>query len=1009
MTAHGHNARWPTTTERFPRLGELDYGVAPQPPPRFPMTPPAAPSSSGTDVLLRLATFLCERREKITERWIDAVRKNPKIGASDPLDYHALADHLPVLFDDLADFLRGDPVGQRVTRDAESHRRAPLAAGLQPGGEVVQELGIVCRLVLEAGLDAFADAHQDTPLGELRRARACILQFFEDTAAGSIRQFVQKQHEEHDTLHERLGQADRALAAAVQSERDRLADVFSRSPSFMAVLRGPDHVFELANERYHQLVGRRDILHRPVREAMPEVVGQGFIELLDRVYATGEPFVGDEMPVLLATEAGQPLGEHFVDFVYQPTRAPDGTIDGVFVHGVDRTQRKLTQKTLAELSEQRRLALDSARMGWWHYDLVRDEIHGDERLKTILGAGPADVSRAQIIARIHPEDRARVDAAIAAATRPRDPIPYAIEYRVVHDDGSIHWVVAKGEATFEGEGEHRRAVRFLGTLLDVTEARAVQDAQRESEAKFRQLADAMPQIVWTARPDGVLDYTNHRWYEYIDKTEAEATPADWHGRVHPDDLGGSGAAWAQAIATGQPYATEFRLQRADGEFRWFLVRALPIKDAAGSVLRWYGTCTDIHEQRSLHERNAQLLASERAARAEAERTSRMKDEFLATLSHELRTPLNAILGWANVLRADPANAEDVAQGLDIIERNARAQTEIIEDLLDMSRIISGKVRLDVQPLDLAEVVTAAVESLRPAAEAKGIRLQPVIDPRARAVSGDPNRLQQVFWNLLSNAVKFTPRHGRVQVLLERVNSHLEVSVIDSGQGIAPEFLPHVFDRFRQQDASTTRRHGGLGLGLAIVKQLVELHGGSVRAESAGPGQGSAFRVVLPLTVLQGGADLEAAASRPPRAAAASLSIPDEFLDLAGVKVLVVDDEGDARALLKRVLEDRAASVRTAGSAAEALRLFQAERPDVLVSDIGMPEEDGYTLIRRVRALEADQGSDVPAIAVTAYARSEDRLTAILAGFQMHVAKPVEATELLTLVASLAGRTGAHPR
>ena len=968
----------------------------------FPMLPPAAPSLP--DVFPRLATFLCERREKITALWIDAVRKNPKIGSAGALDYRTLADHLPVLFDDLADLLRGDPVGPQVARDAESHGAHRWQQDYSLA-EVVQELSIVCRLVLEAGLDAFEDAHPADSRGELRRARARILQFFEDTAAGSIKQFVQKQHGERDALHEQLRQADHALAAAVQSERDRLADVFSRSPSFMAVLRGPDHVFELANDRYLQLVGRRDILHRPVREAMPEVVDQGFVGLLDRVYATGEPFVGDDVPILLATEPGQPPGEHFVDFVYQPTRAPDGTIDGVFVHGVDRTQRKLVQKTLAQLSEQRRLALDSARMGWWHYDLVTGEIHGDERLRTIFGAGRDDNSRAQIISRIHPEDRPRVDAAIAAATRSRDPEPYAIEYRVVHDDGSIHWVVAKGDASFEGGGEERRAVSFLGTVIDVTEAREVQEAQRESVARFRQLADAMPQIVWTARPDGVLDYTNHRWYEYIGQTEAEVVPADWHVRVHPDDLAGAGAAWAQAIASGQPYATEFRLRRADGEFRWFLVRALPIKDAAGGVLRWYGTCTDIHEQRSLHERNAQLLASERAARAEAERTSRMKDEFLATLSHELRTPLNAILGWANVLRADPANAEDVAQGLGIIERNARAQTEIIEDLLDMSRIISGKVRLDVQPLDLAEVVEAAVETLRPAAAAKGIRLQPVIDPRARAVSGDPSRLQQVFWNLLSNAVKFTPKNGRVQVLLERVNSHLEVSVIDSGEGIAPEFLPHVFDRFRQQDASTTRRHGGLGLGLAIVKQLVELHGGSVRAESAGPGQGSTFRVLLPLTVLQSRAGPEAATGRQPRTVAASLAPPDEFLDLAGVKVLVVDDEGDARALLKRVLEDRAASVRTAGSAAEALRLLQAERPDVLVSDIGMPEEDGYALIRRVRALEA--GGDVPAIAVTAYARSEDRLKAILAGFQMHVSKPVDATELLALVASLAGRTGAR--
>ena len=426
---------------------------------------------------------------------------------------------------------------------------------------------------------------------------------------------------------------------------------------------------------------------------------------------------------------------------------------------------------------------------------------------------------------------------------------------------------------------------------------------------------------------------------------------------------------------------EYRFKRArDGEYRWFLGRALPVKDAAGNVLRWFGTNTDIHEYKQLQEQNVQLLDSERTARAEAERTSRMKDEFLATLSHELRTPLNAILGWTQVLRDGHADLEDLAHGLGTIERNARVQTQIIEDLLEMSRIISGKVRLDVQRIDLAPVVQASIDTVLPSAEAKGVRLQVILDPAARPVSGDPNRLQQVFWNLLSNAIKFTPRGGRVQVLLERVNPHLEVSVIDTGEGIAPEFLPHVFDRFRQADASTTRRHGGLGLGLAIVKQLVELHGGSVRVHSDGPGQGTTFRVLLPLTVLHPVPEPGEEERRHPRAESSSPSISLECLNLAGVKVLVVDDEEDARLLVKRLLEDRQARVRTAGSATEAMELFRAEKPDVLVSDIGMPQEDGYSLIRRVRALGPEHGGNVPALALTAYARSEDRLKSNHGGF-----------------------------
>ncbi|HYE20623.1 MAG TPA: ATP-binding protein [Tepidisphaeraceae bacterium] len=399
----------------------------------------------------------------------------------------------------------------------------------------------------------------------------------------------------------------------------------------------------------------------------------------------------------------------------------------------------------------------------------------------------------------------------------------------------------------------------------------------------------------------------------------------------------------------------------------------------------------------------QLLAAERAARAEAERVSLMKDEFLATLSHELRTPLNAILGWAQILRSDGGLDDNVAEGLDVIERNARVQTQLIEDLLDMSRIISGKIRLDVQRVDLQDVVKAAVASVRHSADQKGIRLQVVLDPLAGPVRGDPNRLQQCFWNLLSNAIKFTPKGGKVQVGLERVNSHLEVCVTDDGQGIRPEFLPHVFERFRQADSSSTRRHGGLGLGLSIVKNLVELHGGKVRAKSPGEGQGSTFCIELPVVVLHPPDD--AAGRRHPRvpspspAAAGAADHPP----LDGITVLAVDDEPDARNLIKRVLEDCGARVLLAASAAEGLEVVKRDRPDMIVSDIGMPDEDGYAFIRQVRALPPDAGGRTPAAALTAFARSEDRTRALRAGYQSHVSKPVEPTELTAVVASLAAR------
>lgn len=398
-----------------------------------------------------------------------------------------------------------------------------------------------------------------------------------------------------------------------------------------------------------------------------------------------------------------------------------------------------------------------------------------------------------------------------------------------------------------------------------------------------------------------------------------------------------------------------------------------------------------------------LLVSERSARSEAERVSRMKDEFLATLSHELRTPLNAILGWSHILTRPspvPRTEKELRSGLETIERNARAQTRIIEDLLDMSRIINGKVRLDMQRLSLQPVIEAALETASPAAAAKDIVLCSRIDPDAGEISGDQGRLQQVFWNLLSNATKFTPRGGRIDVVLRRSDGFLQVDVIDTGEGIDADVIAHIFDRFRQADSSTTRRHGGLGLGLAIVKQLVELHGGTISVRSEGPGRGSSFTVTLPLSVSRPPA-LSMEENVPSAPAPGEIELPPP-VSLKGVTVLVVDDEPDARTLVQRLLEDSRATVFTASSTGEALALVQEKLPQVLVSDIGMPNEDGYLLIQKVRALQKSRGGLTPALALTAYARGEDHDRAIRNGFQKHITKPVQASELLTSVAELAG-------
>jgi signal transduction histidine kinase/CheY-like chemotaxis protein len=389
-----------------------------------------------------------------------------------------------------------------------------------------------------------------------------------------------------------------------------------------------------------------------------------------------------------------------------------------------------------------------------------------------------------------------------------------------------------------------------------------------------------------------------------------------------------------------------------------------------------------------------LLEAERAARGEAERASRLKDEFLATLSHELRTPITAILGWSQLLARGDGTAEDLTEGIEVIARNARAQARIIDDLLDMSRIVSGKIHVEIEPVELGEIVQAAVASVAPMAQSREISIATAINSSSASVLGDAARLQQVFWNLLSNAVKFSPRGGLVQVVLEQRQSHVQVQVIDNGQGIRPEFLPHLFERFRQQDGTSTRTHGGLGLGLSIAKQLVEFHGGTIAAASAGEGEGAAFTVRLPLRFSQS----------PSAGATPTTPASDgELVNLKGVRILVVDDEADTRAIVSRLLQECFADVITADCADAALIAMRSQRPHILISDISMPQQDGYDLIRKIRDLPADQGGKTPAVALTAHTRGEDQARAKSAGYQVHMPKPIEPRQLIAAVATLAGK------
>jgi PAS domain S-box-containing protein len=424
----------------------------------------------------------------------------------------------------------------------------------------------------------------------------------------------------------------------------------------------------------------------------------------------------------------------------------------------------------------------------------------------------------------------------------------------------------------------------------------------------------------------------------------------------------------------------------------------PIRGADGQVVGASKIARDIGIRKRTERERLEFLAREQAARAEAEAANRAKDDFLTTLSHELRTPLNAVYGWAAMLQTGQVDETMRSKAIETIMRNANIQVQLIDDLLDVSRIASGKLRLELQNVELGSVIDAAADTVRPAAVAKGIRLDVVREPQVGPITGDPGRLQQVVWNLLSNAVKFTPREGRVQALLRRVNSRVEIVVSDTGPGIPADFLPFVFERFRQGDSSSTRPHGGLGLGLTLVKHLVELHGGAVTAESPGAGHGATFTVKLPVSVTL----VPAAGTATPDSLPALLPVAPTAR-LEGLRVLVIDDDVDGLSLVSAMLRRAGATVAVGRSAAEGFDHFVAEPPDVLISDIEMPGEDGYALIRRIRGLEPGRGGRVPAIALTAYGRREDRLHAISAGFSMHVPKPVDPAELVTLVASLALR------
>ncbi|MBG1258504.1 response regulator [Nostoc commune] len=529
---------------------------------------------------------------------------------------------------------------------------------------------------------------------------------------------------------------------------------------------------------------------------------------------------------------------------------------------------------------------------------------------------------------------------------------------------------------------------------------AVNAELRQSEERLRSLSTCSPVGIFEIDTEGGCKYTNPRYQIICGLKSAESLQKKWLESVHPEDRERAVASWSNYIREGRDYSEEFRFQTAHGIVRWVQVRSSPMLSGQGELLGYVGTLEDITERKQAEEVRAQVIR-EQTARAEAEAANRMKDEFLAVLSHELRTPLTSMLGWSKILRSKKLDEKATSRALEAIERNAISQMQLIEDILDVSRIIRGQLRLNVSAVNLITVTEAALEAVRPLAEPKDITLNTILDTSVGSVYGDPARLQQVVWNLLTNAIKFTPKGGRVEVNLsvvcdqeqETTHKYAQIQVIDTGIGISSEFLPKVFERFRQADSTTTRSHNGLGLGLAIVRHLVELHKGTILAQSLGTGEGATFTVRLPL--LQ-----DTRASRASREATGEISSPVASTPLAGLRVLVVDDEADTRNFLSFMFEEYGAFATAVASVDEALAVIEQAKPDILISDIGMSQQDGYTLIRKLRSLEPEKGGHIPAIALTAYTREEDRLEALRAGFQQHLSKPIDPTKLIAIVANV---------
>ncbi|MBD2356337.1 PAS domain S-box protein [Tolypothrix sp. FACHB-123] len=672
-----------------------------------------------------------------------------------------------------------------------------------------------------------------------------------------------------------------------------------------------------------------------------------------------------------------------------PVYNEQGQVLQWFGTNTDITDLRQTEIALQEVYIQLEAALTAGLIYTWRWQISENLVFTDRSSAHLFGVDPetaiAGLPVEQFLNAIHPEDLPLVTAAIKRAIVYRED--YVAEYRIINADGQERWVIARGRVEYDANG---KAIAFPGVLADITDRKCSEAALRQSEDRLRMAIESAQLGTWDLNLS-----TNQLIWDAGCKAmfglppEAETSLEVFYAGLHPEDRDRLERVVQDALnpASSGNYDVEYRtIGIHDGIERWVKAKGQAYFDPAGHPLRFIGTVLDITEQKRAEAEREQLFQQEQAAREAAERANRIKDEFLAVLSHELRSPLNPILGWTKLLQSRKLDQSKTAEALATIERNVKLQTQLIDDLLDVAKILRGKLSLNLTSVNLSFIIAAAIDTVTTAATAKSISIQTQL-PDIGQVSADAARLQQIVWNLLSNAVKFTPNGGRVDIELQKVGDRAEIIIKDTGKGISPDFLPHLFESFRQEDASITRKYGGLGLGLAIVRQLVEAHGGIIKADSPGIGLGATFTVCLPL--LKGLPEIP----QPEQFLA-------EILDLTGIRVLAVDDDSDARELLTVLLSQQGAEVVTVNSAAEVLATLEFFQPDVIVSDIGMPDVDGYTLIQQIRALPPQKGGQIPAIALTAYARVDDRQRALNSGYQKHVTKPLDPEKLVQAVIAL---------